>query len=202
MPDQIYVYSGTGNFYGQTFTVRGSWPPNIIKMWTDALAGSYTLQAPVWVPEYETITVSWPGEGGSLHSLVEPFASQFPTAATVQHLAELYGGTMEELPFFDGGGPISSNAVKRFLRFPSKLIEAWPLANAYTNNPPALADKMCQGLIASALIQNAALAQTADDVGAEDISGSIIGVVQLIPMLLQLIAAFQGLFGKHPKPAA
>ncbi len=192
MADQTYVYNGTGAFYGQTIIIKDGWPENIKKMWLDAIVKSYTIQVPAWFPEYDTITVTWPGEGGSLASFIQPFDLEFPTAATVQHLADLYGATVSEIPFFSGG-PTGSTAVKRFLNWPNKTIEAWPLANAYTNNPPELADKMCKGLILGAVMTS--------EVSAEDAAGTIGGIVQLLPTILQLIAAFASLFAKK-KPAA
>ncbi len=148
MPDQIYKYNGSGDYYGDPVVIKDSWPQPVKDMWVKALSSGYTLQAAPWVPTYETLVITWPGNDGSLQSFTQPNDPEFPTKDTCTHLASLYAATVTEIPFF-GGGPSSSTAVKRLLLFSNgKSIEAWALANAYTNNPPDLADKICRNLIA------------------------------------------------------
>lgn len=192
MSDITYKYNGSGDYYGDPFTVRASWPPAVQKMWVDALARSYTAQAAPWEPTYETLVIYWPGNDGTLQSYTQEKALQFPTMDTCQKLADMYGATVVEAPFL-GEGPVVTTAKRRSLQWANKQIEAWPLANAYTNNPPDLANKMCLALIGSAVVQPS-------DVGAADLGSAIGGIIQLLPVILQLIASFQSLFGRHPKP--
>ncbi len=148
MPDVTYKYNGSGDFYGDPIIVKDLWPQWQKDAWIAALAKSYTALAAPWVPVYDTVVVNFIGNDGNLVAITLPGDLEFPTKETAAHLASLYAATVIEIPFF-GGGPSTSTAVKRLLVFANgKSIEAWPLANAYTNNPPDLADKISKGLIA------------------------------------------------------
>ncbi len=151
MSDVTYKYNGSGDYYGDPIVVKDSWPQFQKDAWTAALSKSYTVVAVPWVPTYDTLVVNFVGSDGILTSITQPNDLEFPTQETTAHLAELYSATVLNIPFFGGGGPSTSTAVKRLLIFAGgKSLEAWPLANAYTNNPPDLADKICKELVAGA----------------------------------------------------
>jgi hypothetical protein len=132
----VFEYPGhVAGPYGERVTVDDSWTA-----WVNALTGSgYVAQAPPWVPTYEKYSVFWPDNSGGIASTaLNPM--QFPTRETCDHLAALFPANgkplvVQELPLFSGG-PVVSNAVKRNLIFPNGAhLEAWALANLYTNNP-------------------------------------------------------------------
>ena len=156
MPDVTFKYAGppgTAAPYGDPFTVRDIWAPWLKDIWTKTLeSNGYKPEGAPFTPTYESGTVSWPGNDGTVQTIaLNPL--EFPTMITCQTLALMYAVnskplTVVETPFI-GLGPVVTSLMLRLLVFPNgKNLPAYQMANWYTNNPPEDADALCKEYIA------------------------------------------------------
>lgn len=154
MTDQTLVYNGSGPApYGSPFTISGSWPELSRKAWLNALLMyGYTPQKVPFSPSYEAYNLSYvDNEGHVVNFPLDPY--DFPTRTTAEALQIKFGAlNIVEVPFFTGGGPVSSAAIIRILVWSNgKYVNAGQLAEYYTRNPedrfPGVADHLCQVVI-------------------------------------------------------
>ncbi len=106
---------------------------------------------PPFIPSYESHSIR------SENGVIAPIAKQYTlSAASAEFLRKRYNpnGVVINVPFGGAGGPNSTDALERVLRWPNgALMNAGFLAQMYSNNPedqfPGLADKLCKGMIAA-----------------------------------------------------